>query len=85
MAKVVIQRTNMLFHPPRGSRVKVLPRDHQTIHVGSHAYYYMGGVFYRPGSSGYIAVNGPISANIRILPAAAVLVTIGASSYYITD
>lgn len=50
--------------------------------MGPLKYFFLDGIFYRPGPGGYVVVSAPVGAVIRSLPAAAVMVTIGAITYH---
>ncbi len=58
------------------------PGFHSIIHVGSMAFIFMDGLFYRRGPKGYIVAPAPLGATIPALPPAAILVTIDGEAYY---
>jgi len=50
--------------PPfrHGQVIAKLPHGHRTVYVDRSPYYFYDGIFYRPGSSGYVVVSGPVGA-----------------------
>ena len=59
-----------------------LPPGHAIIHVGALAYFFLDGLFYRPGPKGYVVVPAPRGAVIPVLPAGATAVEIDGVLYY---
>ena len=68
--------------PQRGHQIKALPAGHRRVAVRGSAFYYYGGVFYRPQGSAYIVVSAPIGARVGSLPAGFVSFSIGTRRYY---
>ena len=66
----------------RGHQVKVLPAGYRRVSVRGSAFFYHGGVFYRPQGSAYIVVSAPIGARVGRLPAGFVSFSIGTRRYY---
>ncbi|MCP4746825.1 MAG: SH3 domain-containing protein [Desulfobacteraceae bacterium] len=68
------------FYP--GHKVRVIPHGHRIVHVGPKKFFYLEGIFYRPGPDHYLVVAAPIGAVVHAIPVAAVTLTIGAMMYY---
>jgi len=68
-----------------GYFIKVMPNRYLRIMVGSQAYYYDAGIFYRPYNQGYIVVSAPLGAVIRTLPLGFIAFSIGLTTYYALD
>ncbi|WP_462324941.1 DUF6515 family protein [Desulfoplanes sp.] len=71
-----------VIYPRPGFRIKVLPREYLTLQVGALTYFFLDGIFYRPGVDGYMVVPAPMGARIITLPANAVIVSGGDTLYY---
>jgi hypothetical protein len=52
-----------LVVPPIGGFVAYLPDGYTTVIVGGNPYYYCGGYYFRPYSSGYVIVPAPAASN----------------------
>ena len=64
------------------SDIRVLPYDHVRISIGGLPYYYIEGVFYRKGLSGYVMVTPPQGAVVRRLPEGYQMILFGNDIYY---
>lgn len=61
---------------------KHMPARHSVIRIGPLAYFFLDGLFYRPGPRGYIVTPAPVGAMITALPQGAILVYIDGLPYY---
>jgi hypothetical protein len=68
------------FHP--GMVIGTLPLGYSQVYVGGNPYYYDQGVYYQPGSSGYVVVNPPVGALVAQLPPGAEAIQVGPTVYY---
>jgi Ni/Co efflux regulator RcnB len=66
----------------RGHVVQRLPRGYRRTWYKKEPYYYYGGIFYRPASSGFIVVEPPIGSVIVSLPVGYTRIWIGGEGYY---
>ena len=71
-----------VMYPRPGFRIKVLPREYLSLQVGALTYFFLDGIFYRPGVDGYVVVPAPMGARIITLPGGAVCVSGGDTVYY---
>jgi hypothetical protein len=70
------------YYPTPGWRVRELPqRRHMVIWAGVN-YSFWDGVWYAPGSGGYVVVRPPYGVVVTDLPTFRTLVTIGGLSYF---
>ena len=69
------------YHPV-GFNLMVLPHSYIRIYVHGLPYFYWSGIYYRHYSRGYVVVNAPIGAFVRILPVGFIAFSIGVSTYY---
>jgi hypothetical protein len=65
-----------------GHVVAKLPHGHRVIHVDRSVYYFYDGIFYRPGSTGYVVVSAPMGAIVVSLPLRHSRVSIGGVLYF---
>ncbi|MBU0966681.1 MAG: SH3 domain-containing protein [Proteobacteria bacterium] len=70
--------------PPfrHGQVIAKLPHGHRTIYVGRSPYYFWDGIFYSPGTRGYVVVSGPVGAIVASLPLGHSRVSIGGGIYF---
>ena len=68
--------------PREGYQVRTLPERRYPIHYRNQNYFYFGGVWYRPHSSGYVVVRPPIGIRVAILPPYYSTVWFGGIPYY---
>jgi hypothetical protein len=66
-----------------GHKVRKLPRGYKRAWYKRTPYYYRFGVFYRPGTSGYIVVKAPIGAIVVSLPVGNQRLWVDGSAYYV--
>jgi hypothetical protein len=69
----------------RGHVIRSLPRGYRRIWHHREPYFYFGGVFYRSGISGFIAVQAPIGAVVISLPIGYQRLWYDGSVYYIYE
>ena len=69
-------------YPSRGAVVDRLPREHRVVNYRGHRYHFHKGIWYRPVGSRFMVVTPPPGLRVPVLPAAAVVVTIGGVPYY---
>ncbi|MCK9175665.1 MAG: SH3 domain-containing protein [Desulforhopalus sp.] len=66
-------------HRPRyGSIHRALPTNHFRFLMGGVPFFYSAGVYFQPGSQGYVVVAPPLGGRVQILPE-------GCSSFYYGD
>ncbi len=65
-----------------GMSINVLPRGYSTFYVGGSPYSYYGGVYYQPGSTGYVVISAPIGAIVYSLPTGYTTEPIGGITFY---
>jgi hypothetical protein len=71
------------YYPARGSSVRALPPGRMAVYDGAHnAYYFHGGVWYRPYGGGFVVVGPPFGVFVPILPAYYTTVWVGGYPYY---
>ena len=68
------------YHP--GYVINTLPPGYISTYAAGTPYYYYDGVFYQPGTSGYMVVNPPLGAAVGQLPPGAEGIAIGPYVYY---
>jgi len=78
------KRSRRHMGPPfrHGQVIAKLPHGHRTVYVDRSPYYFYDGIFYRPGSSGYVVVSGPVGAIVANLPLGHSRVSIGGALYF---
>lgn len=64
-----------------GSAVDSLPRNYDTVYASGDRFYFSKGTFYQAAESGYQVVAPPVGIEVRGLPDAAELVTVGRQQY----
>lgn len=73
--------------PPRAVRhghvIPRLPPEHRRVWHNKNAYFYHGGLFYRPGPSGFIVVRPPVGVVVTNLPVGFRRVWIGGTGFYV--
>jgi hypothetical protein len=71
------------YYPARGASVRALPSGHVPVYDRAHnAYYYHGGVWYRPYGGAFVVVGPPVGVFVPFLPAYYTTVWVGGSPYY---
>jgi hypothetical protein len=71
------------FYPARGATVRSLPRGHVPVYDRGHnAYYFHGGVWYRPYGGSFVVVGPPIGVFVPVLPPYYTTVWVGGYPYY---
>ncbi|MBM9518463.1 SH3 domain-containing protein [Desulforhopalus vacuolatus] len=56
-------------HRPRhGSIYRALPTNHFRFFLGGVPFFYAAGVYFQPGSQGYVVVPPPLGGRVQILP-----------------
>jgi uncharacterized protein YraI len=66
-------------HRPRyGSIHRVLPSNHFRLFLGGVPFFYAAGVYFQPGSQGYVVVPPPLGIRVQVLPE-------GCSPFYYGD
>jgi hypothetical protein len=68
-----------------GGVVGALPFGYETVYADGVPYYYSGGNYYQPDSSGYAMVAPPLGAAVGALPADAIPVAYNGQTYYYAD
>jgi len=63
--------------------IRSLPRHHWTLDVFGHTFYYLDGLFYDYGPSGYYLVRAPIGAHISVLPGGYRMFDYNGMSFYL--
>jgi len=69
-------------NPRYGHVVRKLPRGYRRTWYNSNPYYYMGGVFYTPGPTGFIVVRAPIGSIVVSLPVGFRRIWVSDAYYY---
>jgi len=70
-------------YPARGYAVRALPSGRVPVYDRAHnAYYYHGGVWYRPDGARFVVVGPPIGVFVPVLPAYYTTVWFGGIPYY---
>ncbi len=69
-------------YPVPGYRIGVLPPQARFVYYGGARYAFHEGVWYSPGSGGYVVIRPPYGVVIGDLPAFATVLTIGAVTYW---
>jgi len=70
------------YYPRAGYTVSALPTGNMRIEFGRDRFYFHGGVWYRPGRSGYVVVPAPIGIGMPMLPVGYTTVWAGGVAYY---
>lgn len=71
------------YYPARGASVRALPSGHVPVYDhGRNAYYFHGGVWYRPYGGRFIVVGPPIGVFVPFLPAYYTTLWVGGYPYY---
>jgi uncharacterized protein DUF6515 len=65
-----------------GYAINTLPPGYSSIYAEGNPYYYYDGVYYEPGSSGYVVVSPPLGAVVGQLPPGAQAIALGPNIYY---
>jgi len=68
--------------PHYGRVVVTLPPKHRKVVVRRHPYFFHQGVFYQPGSGGYVVVKAPIGAIVATIPYGYITFGIGNLTYF---
>jgi len=69
-------------YPKPGFHIRVLPQAYLALQVGALTYFFLDGIFYRPGVDGYVVVPAPVGARVTTLPANATSIIVGDTVYY---
>ncbi|MBN1493649.1 MAG: hypothetical protein JW938_05820 [Candidatus Omnitrophica bacterium] len=73
------------YSRPYPRRVMSVPRPYKIVIVSGLKYYYHRGIFFRPGSSGFVSVRAPLGAVVSDLPPSCLTVCVNGSTYYTYD
>jgi hypothetical protein len=70
------------FYPPLGAAVHVLPEGYRPYFWGGRPFYVAGGVWYAPGTAGFVVVKPPVGLVVTVLPPDCSTIWIGGLPYY---
>jgi hypothetical protein len=71
------------YYPARGANVRALPPGRVAVYDRAHnAYYFHGGVWYRPYGGGFVVVGPPFGVFVPVLPPYYTTVWLGGYPYY---
>lgn len=73
------------YYPQRGATFTALPPGGYRIPYRGGAYYFHGGVWYRPWGPGFVVVGPPIGIGVAFLPPFYSTVWFGGVPYYYAD
>jgi hypothetical protein len=73
------------YYPKPGWSVRILPPLASTVFWGGVGYGFYDGVWYSPGSRGYVVVRPPFGIVVADLPAFRTVVTVGGVPYLYVD
>jgi hypothetical protein len=74
------------YYPARGAAVGALPAGRVPVYDGAHnAYYFHGGVWYRPYGGRFVVVGPPIGVFVPYLPPYYTTLWIGGYPYYYSN
>jgi len=73
------------YYPPRGYKVRILPRGYYTARYRGIPHYYHGGIWYRPYGPRFVVVAPPIGVVVPFLPVFYTTVWLGGIPYYYAD
>ncbi len=73
------------YYPRAGYRVQRLPRGYRVFRHHHERYFFLDGVWYRPGLNGFIVVTPPIGLTVSLLPPYYTTIWAGDVPYYYAD
>jgi len=73
------------YYPRHGHVVRELPRNYRIIRHRNSRYYYDDGIWYRPGSGGFVVITPPFGLEVPLLPPFYTTIWVGGIPYYYAD
>lgn len=73
------------YYPRRGYMVRELPRGYRMFPYRHEKYFFIDGIWYRPGVSGFVVVTPPIGLTLSLLPPYYTTIWAGGVPYYYAD
>jgi len=70
------------YYPPRGYAMRALPQGSLSIGYGGGAYYFHGGVWFRPWGGRFVVTMPPLGVVVPLLPPSYATLWIGGAPYY---
>lgn len=66
-----------------GAAVAAPPRGYVPVYVGANPYYYYGGVYYQPASTGYVVVAPPVGVIVPNLPPGSTSMVVNGVTHFV--
>lgn len=73
------------YYRPYGRYLPSLPAGFLTLTLGGGLFYYHMGTYYRPSDRGYVVVQAPIGARVRMLPEVCSPLYVDGQRYFVCD